>query len=576
MFACKRNDAMGLLEQPRRSKMRWLDIWKALVELGMEEIFLASCSYGSCRMKEFCFGAINMEAKRLARPCTRDHDHVRIQGKFTKGSAAYCDGLALALAETFHDHLLRRDAAERAAYLRTDGLEDVVSNDVALSYEWATEDAWRWKGKSHINILESAATLRLMRRLAKEGGDLRAVYLGDSHVSRSSLARGRTSSNAMRPALRQSAALSVAYGLYMAGRFAPTRMMPADHPSRDQEIPPPVPFSVTKGLTPEELDVLTSVPKLKRWTSNWIRLTLLLHSQIAAFHAHPSCKRIYPVSYLPNPHLFIGFDPSLGFPGEGPCFGILVLILSSHITKHLSSGSLLVGFLLGVPGAWVELEGARTIPKGIGHGDNARAVARQGIELLDGRRTTESTAAARIDLLERFKEWLRSGGSNFDEVFMEHPPNLDLINKLLCDFGRVLFKTGKPYYHYSETVNAVAARRPVLRRTLQQAWDLAFMWGSYEPTARHVGMPFQILLAVLTTMLLWGWKQEAACVALAWGALLRFGEVFKAVRKDLLLPMDVGDSVEFLLIRIEEPKTRYRAARHQSGKMEQPDLISVV
>ena len=113
----------------------------------------------------------------MARPCTRDHDHVRIQGKFTKGSATYCDGLARALAETFRDHLLRREKAERSAELKADGLEDVVSNDLALSYNWVTEDAWRWKGKSHINILESASTLRLMRKLARGGGDVRAVYL---------------------------------------------------------------------------------------------------------------------------------------------------------------------------------------------------------------------------------------------------------------------------------------------------------------------------------------------------------------------------------------------------------------
>lgn len=574
MFACRRNDAMGLLEQPRRSKMRWLDIWRCLVELGMEEIFLASCAYGSCHMKEFCFGAINMVVGHLARPCTRDHDHVRIQGKFTKGSATYCDGLARALAETFRDHLLRREKAERSAELRADGLEDVVSNDLALSYNWVTEDAWRWKGKSHINILESASTLRLMRKLARGGGDVRAVYLGDSHVSRSSLARGRTSSNAMRPVLKQSASLSVAYGLYMAGRFAPTRMMPADHPSRGQQIPPPVQHSVTRALDLPELGFLVSLPRLKRWISNWSRLVLLLQPNIISFHAQPSSYRIYPASHLPNPHLFMDFDSSLGFPGEGPGFGFVAWILSIAMKHPSRKGSLLNGFLLGVLGACVD--GARTIPKGISHGDVSRAAARAGIELQDGRRTTEATAAARIDLLERFKEWLSSSGIVFEDVFLANPPDLDRVNKLLCDFGRFLFRAGKPYYHYSETINAVAARRPVLRRTLQQAWDLAFMWGSYEPTEHHVGMPFQILLACLSVMLLWGWKQEAACIALAWGALLRFGEVFKAVRKDLILPMDVAGSIDFLLIRIEEPKTRYRAARHQSGKMEQPDLISVV
>ena len=32
----------------------------------------------------------------------------------------------------------------------------------------------------------------------------------------------------------------------------------------------------------------------------------------------------------------------------------------------------------------------------------------------------------------------------------------------------------------------------------------------------------------------------------------------------------------FALIRIKEPKTRFRAARHQAGKVEQPDLIAVI
>ena len=43
-----------------------------------------------------------------------------------------------------------------------------------------------------------------------------------------------------------------------------------------------------------------------------------------------------------------------------------------------------------------------------------------------------------------------------------------------------------------------------------------------------------------------------------------------------MLHSDVAASNVFALIRIKEPKTRYRAARHQAGKLEQPDLISVV
>ena len=89
-------------------------------------------------------------------------------------------------------------------------------------------------------------------------------------------------------------------------------------------------------------------------------------------------------------------------------------------------------------------------------------------------------------------------------------------------------------------------------------------------------MPFQILVAIVALCWTWGWRREAAVFALAWGALLRIGEITEALRSDLILPSDVSHSVDFILLRISEPKTRYRAARHQAGKVEQPDLIEVI
>ena len=115
---------------------------------------------------------------------------MRIQGKYTRPSATYCDGLAYELAVVFKENLETRKRVSQAAELKSAGLEDVISNDLALSYDWEIEDSWRWKGSSHINLLETASTLRLMRRLAKQGGEVRATYLGDSHVSRSCMAKG--------------------------------------------------------------------------------------------------------------------------------------------------------------------------------------------------------------------------------------------------------------------------------------------------------------------------------------------------------------------------------------------------
>ena len=116
-----------------------------------------------------------------------------------------------------------------------------------------------------------------------------------------------------------------------------------------------------------------------------------------------------------------------------------------------------------------------------------------------------------------------------------------------------------------------------MRRVIQQAWDLAAMWGAHEPTTHHTAMPFQILVAIISIAFCWGWSREAAIFSLAWGAMLRTGEVYNATRADLITPAAVGGSIiDYVMLPIWEPKTRFRAARHQMSKTEQPDLIEVV
>ena len=66
----------------------------------------------------------------------------------------------------------------------------------------------------------------------------------------------------------------------------------------------------------------------------------------------------------------------------------------------------------------------------------------------------------------------------------------------LVEYGRFLFSEGKTFYHYCEMINAITAARPLVRRSLQQAWDFAFIWSSYEPSEHHVAMPYQVLIGV--------------------------------------------------------------------------------
>ena len=150
------------------------------------------------------------------------------------------------------------------------------------------------------------------------------------------------------------------------------------------------------------------------------------------------------------------------------------------------------------------------------------------------------------------------------------------VNRLIISYGQDLFRKGRPYGHYSELINAVASSRPILRKQLTGAWDLAYNWLSLEPRVHHIAMPAIVVLAFLATCLLWGWTREAGVFALMWGGLCRPGEVTEATRRHLVLPQDVIFGQLFALLRIEEPKTRRRAAKHQSAKIDLPDLVQVL
>ncbi len=152
---------------------------------------------------------------------------------------------------------------------------------------------------------------------------------------------------------------------------------------------------------------------------------------------------------------------------------------------------------------------------------------------------------------------------------------IDEINMVLSRYGRLAYDAGKSYNSYAELLNAVTSWKPSIRRLLQGAWDLGYSWKRLEPGEHHVAIPPQILLGMVTTSLLWGWINFAGCISLAFAGLLRPGEVLAATRDELLLPSDSGGTVGFALLSIREPKSRFTNARHQSAKIDIPDLLRV-
>ena len=156
-----------------------------------------------------------------------------------------------------------------------------------------------------------------------------------------------------------------------------------------------------------------------------------------------------------------------------------------------------------------------------------------------------------------------------------HYECIDEINVVLARYGRLAYDAGKSYNSYAELLNSITSWKPSIRRLLQGAWDLGYSWKRLEPGEHHVAVPPQILLAMVATSLLWGWINFAGCLSLGFAGLLRPGEILAATREDLLLPSDCGWTVDFALLSIREPKSRFTNARHQSAKIDIPDLIRV-
>ena len=171
---------------------------------------------------------------------------------------------------------------------------------------------------------------------------------------------------------------------------------------------------------------------------------------------------------------------------------------------------------------------------------------------------------------------MRGKGSSLQKVLDEAFTNPEKLCKCLAEHGRELYEAGRPYSHYSETINAVGSERPSARRLLTGAWDVAFSWLREEPFEHHIACPFQVLLALCAVCMCWGWIEVAGLLALSWGGICRIGEVLAAYRRDLILPSDVMHTSASVLLRVQEPKTRFLAARHPVAKVEYEDLVELI
>ena len=517
---CRSYRVPALLEQPLRSKMFWLPAFKTFACLpGAVSASAVSCAFGSSCSRRFRFLGCYLRISSLQAPrtCPSDLSHSPALGTAERATAACNPKLAAALAEVFLSAMSRVPAEDPTR----EGLENVGVNDTLLHSRWEVGRSWAWKEAVHINRLETDAAVNVLRTLALRGGDRRFTLF--------------------------------------------TRLNASDAPTRDSDLPEPSPSSVLTGLDCLATDAVFSLGGLTRARSGWVRLSLLLfrkpEARSALIHAlreFPSASRFGGVSCVrPGQHSPLQFDKTLGFPGEGPCPSPVQFLC----------------WLLLLPLAATSMP--LLVPRNAA--DAARLAGRSPLGLPSGRKVLPRTSGNRAVRTAAFSQWLLEvSGQTLETALAVKPFDVEAFVGLLVEYGRDLYGSGRPYWHFEETVNAITSIKPVLRRQVQAAWDLAFAWLAEEPSSHHTALPAVLLLGLLTTCLVWGWLREAGVFALAWGGILRMGEVTSAYRSDLVLPSDVLDTQAFVLLRLREPKTRLRAARHQSARVDRSDLIELI
>ena len=567
-------------EQSRLSKMCWLEAWTSLRGKGFEEAVIASCAFGSPHRKEFRFLVHLLSVDLLDTRCPGGHSHIRIQGQLTKPSAVYTDGLAAHLAEAYHSALCCLQAEERLCP-DVGGFESVFANDVMLAADWNVVRAWGWKRTGHINVLELSSAVSNLCEISATESHRRFGCFVDSSVCLGALAKGRSASLALQPLLKRACSVCIGADLYPGWIFSPTRLNTADDPTRDVELRKPWTYSVVRALGVGALRSL-KLDGLRRFAANWLRLTLCvllfqpsdaalsvdwdigLHS-LGCFRLGACLVCLFGLASC----LSYAWVPGLSVPSWGCKFGVRTRSRSSF---HQGRPFIFLAFAAMVALNAGTAEAMPLAPTSAA--ERGRSEARRETVLTATRAIKKETLDKRKFYFERFRQWLWEEKSISLRFLLEQkPPDAERVSALLVDYGQELFRAGRSYGIYSETINSIAVARPLIRRQLTSAWDLAFQWLMDEPHSHHPAMPLSVMTAMVTVALVWGWAHEAAVILMSWAGIMRIGEVLAATRAQLVLPGDAAPGTSFMLVMITAPKTRGRSAKHQAARIDQCDVI---
>ena len=153
--------------------------------------------------------------------------------------------------------------------------------------------------------------------------------------------------------------------------------------------------------------------------------------------------------------------------------------------------------------------------------------------------------------------------------------NPALLCLMVREFGDHLYSHGKSLYLLRHLVVLVQQEVLGARSYIGCCWDRIKRWEVIEPPRHRVPLPCSVLQAMVTLSIFWGWKRFACTLCLAFFGITRPGEVLRARRLELVLPVDLMSSeTSKAFLQVSEPKSRRRSAgRIQHASIENVQVV---
>ena len=509
-------------EHPASAHSWAVAFWKWFQRQHRAEIGrFCACRFGAPYRKDTRLARLRAEFLRPLDQmciCTKPHA-VQLSGSETTRAAEYLPAFCKQYAAATARHLQQlntKPGIEEAAAMEEGTparFEKLWVNDLLRELPWRTSSSRYVGGDAHINVRELRAALRHALQHTGRARGVRLLEVLDSRVSIGALAKGRSASKLLNDELRAACPDLVARDLYLGFLFGPTRLNPADAPSRLL----PLPRMVGAGLPNwarrmmegsfADFEDLLRLPCQSRVTAGWALLTW----RVARRFGVPLRPRDLP------------FDSTLGYPGEGP-------------------------------------------PK-----TGAPAHLRAAVDIRTHRVLTREVALRRQARLQELMQWCWLGrGSTSAQVMALPPEDLD---RLLAEYGQQMWRSQRSLLDYSETINAVVDSDRGLRGRLPRAWEAAWVWRALTPSANRVPMPERVLMAMVAVAMSWGFPHVALLLLTSFSGLLRVHELRWLRMGSFMTPRRLMHDDGVMYVIIEKPKMRRLAARRSYVRIDDVGII---